>query len=288
MIRAFHATDTIGGFLLASMVGTQGHSQSMPCAKGNTVSSSRAGFVDRRDAAMASVLAGGVVVILGYASGIGITPTDAATARPQRPAAGLDGARQPPRRRPRRPPRSRSPSCPRCRAPARCRTCRCRRARRTRPRRIPSRRRADRSRPSRPTRARPRCSRACPRWAGLTSSLLSSVLSTTPVVSDLAGPPVKGKRRAADVSRRYARRPHLLHHDDGRHRQGRAMISRRGAARLGALAAATTALLTLGVALPDAGPRRAGVVDAGHRRKARQAARRTRRWCSARRSDPTT
>src|SRR5215218_6040165 len=96
MIRAIHASDTSGGFLLASMVGTR-RATPNPCRapKGNTVSSSRAGFVDRRDAVMASVLAGGVVVILGYASGIGINPTDAATAAPpavQPPAATAPAA----------------------------------------------------------------------------------------------------------------------------------------------------------------------------------------------------
>jgi hypothetical protein len=36
-IRAFHATVTGGGFLLASMVGTQGHSHSKPCVEGEAL-----------------------------------------------------------------------------------------------------------------------------------------------------------------------------------------------------------------------------------------------------------
>ena len=45
----------------------------------------------------------------------------------------------------------------------------------------------------------------------LTSSLLSSVLTTTPVVSDLAGTTDQGQDVGpVDVSRGYARRPHVL------------------------------------------------------------------------------
>lgn len=192
-IRAFHATVTSGGFLLASMVGTQGHSHSSRASKGNTVSSSRAGFVDRRDAAMASVLAGGVVVILGYASGIGITPTDAATAAS--PAA--------------QPPASTAPAAPMTTPPPATAI-----AQPSMPAMPGTSTMPDMSMPAdsphtattqpttKPTEPEPTepadtCPpsvlNSVPAVGPLTSSLLSSVLSTTPVVSDLAGPPAKGK-----------------------------------------------------------------------------------------------
>jgi hypothetical protein len=191
MIRAFHATDTICGFLLASMVGTQGHSHSCLAPKGNTVSSSRAGFVDRRDAAMASVLAGGVVVILGYASGIGITPTDAATAAV--PAA--------------QPPASTAPAAPVTTPPPATTI-----AQPVMPAMPGTSTMPDMSMPTEPTPAAttpeptptepeptepadtcpPSVLESVPAVGQLTSSLLSSVLSTTPLVSDLAGPPVEG------------------------------------------------------------------------------------------------
>ena len=197
MIRAIHAADTICGFLLASMVDTQGHSQSMPCVKGTTVSSSRAGFVDRRDAAMAAVLAGGVVIILGYASGIGLTPTDAATAAP--PAAQPPAATAPAAPVTTPPPAApiAQPAMPAMPAMPGTST-------------LP-----DMSMPMEPTGTAtpepdpeptpspeptdaadvcpPSVLGSLPAVGQLTSSLLSSVLSTTPVVSDLAGPPVTGK-----------------------------------------------------------------------------------------------
>jgi hypothetical protein len=155
------------------------------------MSSSRAGFVDRRDAAMASVLAGGVVVILGYASGIGITPTDAATAAP--PAA--------------QPPAATTPAAPTTTPPPAATI-----AGPTIPgtstmpdMAIP----ADSPHTSThqdPTPAptepepTPEPADACPpsvveglpAVGQLTSSLLSSVVSSTPLVSDLAGPPPEG------------------------------------------------------------------------------------------------
>jgi hypothetical protein len=191
-IRAIHATVTSGGFLLASMVGTQGHSHSC-LAEGETVSSSRAGFVDRRDAAMASVLAGGVVVILGYASGIGITPTDAATAAT--PAA--------------QPPASTAPATPMTTPPPATTI-----AQPSMPAMPGTSTMPDMSMPADPPHTAtthpttkptepapadpagtcpPSVLNSVPAVGPLTSSLLSSVLSSTPLVSDLAGPPVKGK-----------------------------------------------------------------------------------------------
>jgi hypothetical protein len=192
MIRAIHATDTIGGFLLASMVDTQGHSHSCLALKGNTVTSSRAGFVDRRDAAMASVLAGGVVVILGYASGIGITPTDAATAAPaaQPPASTAPAApvtTPPPATtiaQPAMPAMPGTSTMPDMSMPADS-------PHTATPDPTPE---PTEPKPTDPAdTCPPSVLESLPAVGQLTSSLLSSVLSTTPVVSDLAGPPVEGK-----------------------------------------------------------------------------------------------
>jgi hypothetical protein len=55
--------------------------------EGGTVSSSAAGSIDRRDAAVAAALAGAVVVVLGYASGVGIQTSSDQVAVQQPPAA---------------------------------------------------------------------------------------------------------------------------------------------------------------------------------------------------------
>ena len=54
--------------------------------EGGTVSSSAAGSIDRRDAAVAAALAGTVVVVLGYASGVGIQTSSDQVAVQQPPA----------------------------------------------------------------------------------------------------------------------------------------------------------------------------------------------------------
>jgi len=141
---------------------------------------------------MASVLAGGVVVILGYASGIGIAPTDAATAAPapQPPAAAAPAAPvvTPPVATPVAPPMvmpgtstmpdmSMAADTP---APAV-----------TEPEPTPT--------DSEPTPSEPAATcppsvlASLPAVGQLSSSLLSSVLTSAPLVSDLAGPPVEGK-----------------------------------------------------------------------------------------------
>lgn len=140
---------------------------------------------------MASVLAGGVVVILGYASGIGITPTDAANAAPpvaQPPAATAPAV-----------PTTTPPPATTIAQPAMPGTS-------TMPDMTP----ADSSHPAthdpeptpsptepEPTEPADSCGPSVlenlPAVGQLTSSLLSSVVSSTPVVSDLAGPPVEGQ-----------------------------------------------------------------------------------------------
>ena len=55
--------------------------------KGSTVSTSATGSIDRRDAAVAAALAGTVVVVLGYASGVGIQTSSDPVAVQQPPAA---------------------------------------------------------------------------------------------------------------------------------------------------------------------------------------------------------
>jgi hypothetical protein len=140
---------------------------------------------------MASVLAGGVVVILGYASGIGITPTDAATAAP--PAAQPPAATAPavptttpppaaPIAQPAMPGTSTMPDMAMPAGSSHPAT--------VDPEPTPS-----------PTEPEPEPTDTCPpsvleglpAVGQLTSSLLSSVVSSTPVVSDLAGPPVDGQ-----------------------------------------------------------------------------------------------
>ena len=140
---------------------------------------------------MASVLAGGVVVILGYASGIGITPTDAVTAAPpaaQPPAAtapAVPTTTPPPATaiaQPSMPGTSTMPdtAMPDMEMPAT-----------HDPEPTPS--------PTEPEPTDPADScgpsvlASLPAVGELTSSLLSSVVSSTPVVSDLAGPPVEGQ-----------------------------------------------------------------------------------------------
>lgn len=139
---------------------------------------------------MASVLAGGVVVILGYASGIGITPTDAATAAPpaQPPAATAPAAPAtipPPATTIAQPAMPGTSTMPDMAMPA------------------------DSSHPAtahpdptpspepEPTEPADTCGpsvlEGLPAVGQLTSSLLSSVVSTTPLVSDLAGPPADGQ-----------------------------------------------------------------------------------------------
>ena len=62
------------------------------------MSSSNARSIQRRDAAVTAALAGGVLVILGYASGIGITPaseTDAAVPSPHPSPEAVAPARTP-------------------------------------------------------------------------------------------------------------------------------------------------------------------------------------------------
>ena len=141
---------------------------------------------------MASVLAGGVVVILGYASGIGITPTDAATAAP--PAAQPPAATAP------AVPATTPPPATTIAQPAMPGTS-------TMPDMVMP---ADSPQPAtvdpeptpsptepEPTEPDATCGpsvlEGVPAVGELTSSLLSSVVSSTPVVSDLAGPPVDGQ-----------------------------------------------------------------------------------------------
>ena len=142
---------------------------------------------------MASVLAGGVVVILGYASGIGIIPTDAATGAA--PAA--------------QPPASTAPAAPTTTPPPATTI-----AQPSMPAMPGTSTMPDISMPAdsphtatthptpKPAEPEPSdpadtCSpsvlNSVPAVGPLTSSLLTSVLSTTPIVSDLAGPPTKGK-----------------------------------------------------------------------------------------------
>ncbi len=190
-IRAIHATVTIGEIPLASMVGTQGHSHPCLALKGNAVSSSRAGFVDRRDAAMASVLAGGVVVILGYASGIGITPTDAATAAT--PAAQPPASAAPAAPMTMPPPATAMPGMPAMPGtstmPDMSMPADSPHTATTHPTPKPT-----EPEPTEPAdTCPPSVLESVPAVGQLTSSLLSSVLTTTPVVSDLAAPPTKGK-----------------------------------------------------------------------------------------------
>ncbi len=162
----------------------------MPCNRGKTVSSSRAGFVDRRDAAMASVLAGGVVVILGYASGIGITPAD--------PAGAASPAAQPPA--------SAAPAAPATTPPPASTIAHPPMPAMPGPNAMPDMAMPDNPHTMEPTptpteaeppdaadTCPPSVLEALPAAGQLSSSLLSSVLSTAPVVSDLAGPPVEGK-----------------------------------------------------------------------------------------------
>lgn len=140
---------------------------------------------------MASVLAGGVVVILGYASGIGITPTDAVTAAP--PAA------QPPVATAPAAPVATPPPVAAVPHPAMPGTS-------TMPDMTPADSPHTDTHDPEPTPAPttpeptepadtcpPSVLEGLPVVGGLTSSLLSSVLTTTPVVSDLAGPPVDGQ-----------------------------------------------------------------------------------------------
>jgi len=140
---------------------------------------------------MASLLAGGVVVILGYASGIGITPTDAATAAP--PAAPPSAATAPPASttpppataiaQPVMPGTSTMPDMPVSVGSPH-----------------PAAHDPEPAEPE-PTEPEPSPTDTCPPSVleGLpavgetTSTLLSSVLSSAPVVSDLAGPPAEGK-----------------------------------------------------------------------------------------------
>lgn len=142
---------------------------------------------------MASVLAGGVVVILGYASGIGITPTDAATAAPpaaaQPPAAAAPAvpATIPPPAAPiAQPAMPGTSTMPDMAMPADAPH-----QATIDPEPTPS--------PSEPEPTDPddTCApsvlEGLPAVGQLTSSLLSSVVASTPVVSDLAGPPTDGQ-----------------------------------------------------------------------------------------------
>ena len=139
---------------------------------------------------MASVLAGGVVVILGYASGIGINTDPAAAAAPaaQPPAATAPAAPMttpPPATtiaQPAMPPMPGPSTMPDMPAePSHSDT--------THPTPSPT-----EPEPTEPAETcPPSVLSSIPAVGGLTSSLLSSVLSTTPLVSDLAGPPVEGK-----------------------------------------------------------------------------------------------
>ena len=141
---------------------------------------------------MASVLAGGVVVILGYASGIGITPTDAATTAtpaPQQPPAAVAPAAPvvtPPAAAAIAPPMAMpGPSTmPDMSMPT------------DTPSPVATDPEPTPTEPA-PTEPADTCPpsvlASIPAVGQLTSSLLSSVLSTTPLVSDLAGPPATGK-----------------------------------------------------------------------------------------------
>lgn len=143
---------------------------------------------------MASVLAGGVVVILGYASGIGITPPDAASAAAPAAQPPVATAPAPPTTTP-PPAAAMTPAMPAMPGTS------------TMPdMAMPADAHTMEPEPTTPTPTEPEPTpsepgdtcppsvlASLPAVGELTSSLLSSVLSTTPVVSDLAGPPVEGK-----------------------------------------------------------------------------------------------
>jgi hypothetical protein len=138
------------------------------------------------------VLAGGVVVILGYASGIGIIPTDAATAAPpatQPPAAtapAVPATTPPPATTIAQPALPGTSTMPDMEMPADSPQ-----PATAGPEPTPS--------PTEPEPIEPDATcgpsvlEGVPAVGQLTSSLLSSVVSSTPVVSDLAGPPVEGQ-----------------------------------------------------------------------------------------------
>lgn len=67
-----------------------GRNGAIPCISQHHERDAAVGFsgtVDRRDAAVAAALAGAVVVIVGYAAGLGIESSEAVTAQPATPSA---------------------------------------------------------------------------------------------------------------------------------------------------------------------------------------------------------